>query len=107
MPSYKPSTENNFLSVSNAMRRPIAESTMDCVFPIWHTTHIHRKNVGDSVRAVCGDKLHVWFGRGDRGLEQSRSGLLPYGNRWRSLYQKGGFFACDIIASFLAARVTQ
>src|SRR5205809_474444 len=64
MPFFESSIESNFLSVSNATRRPIAESTMDYAFRIWHTTHIHQKDVGDSVRAVCGDKLHVRFGRG-------------------------------------------
>src|SRR2546421_7084849 len=67
MPFSEPSIENNFLSGSNAMRRPIGESTMDCASLTWHTTHIHRKSVGDSGRAVCSDKLHVQFGRG--GIE--------------------------------------
>src|SRR2546429_9771043 len=63
-PFCEHSTENNFLSVSNATRRSIAESTMGYVSRIWHTTHMHQKDVGDSMRAVCGDKLHVRFGRG-------------------------------------------
>src|SRR5712692_4650870 len=64
MPFYERSIENNFLSVPKAMRKPIAESTMDCVSLIWHTTPIHQESVGDSVRAGCGDKPHVRFGRG-------------------------------------------
>ena len=37
---------------------------MEYVSLTWHTTHTNQKNVGDSVRAVCGDKPHVQFGRG-------------------------------------------
>src|SRR6266568_5263050 len=77
MPFFELSIENNSLSVSNATRRSIAENTMDYVSLIWHTTPMHQKNVGDSVRAGCGDKPHVRFGRGGA----TRSCLTSCGSR--------------------------
>ena len=63
-PFYKLSIVNKFLSAPHATRRFTAEITTGCVSLIWHTTHMKQKNVGDSVRAGCGDKPHVRFGRG-------------------------------------------
>ena len=37
--------------------------TMGYVSLIWYTTPMNQKNVGDFVRAGCGDKSHVRFGR--------------------------------------------
>ncbi len=50
---------------------------MECVSRTWHTTHTNQKNVGDSVRAVCGDKPHVQFGRG-RLMLLSNQDLASY-----------------------------
>src|SRR2546421_7512205 len=50
---------------------------MEYVSLTWHTTHTKQKNVGDSVRAVCGDKPHVQFGRG-RLMLLSHQDLASY-----------------------------
>ncbi len=50
---------------------------MEYVSLTWHTTHTNQKNVGDSVRAVCGDKPHVQFGRG-RLMLLSNQDLASY-----------------------------
>ncbi len=49
----------------------------------WHTTHMNQKSVGDSVRAGCGDKLHVRFGRG-RLMLLSDQDLASYLTSWGS-----------------------
>jgi hypothetical protein len=56
---------------------------MEYVSLIWHTTHTNQKSVGDSVRAVCGDKLHVRFGRG-RLMLLSDQDLASYLTSWKS-----------------------
>jgi hypothetical protein len=43
----------------------------------WHTTHMNQKSVGDFVRAGCGDKPHVRFGRG-RLMLLSHQDLASY-----------------------------
>jgi hypothetical protein len=52
-------------------------TTMEYVSLIWHTTLTNQKNVGDSVRAGCGDKPHVRFGRG-RLMLLSHQDLASY-----------------------------
>src|SRR6266516_1086032 len=90
MPCFELSIENNSLSVPNDTRRSIAENTMDYVSLIWHTTPMHQKNVGDSVRAVCGDKPHVRFGRGgaSAGAIKTRSPTLR--RHWRASVRSRG-----------------
>src|SRR2546430_6551794 len=50
---------------------------MEYAFLTWHTTLTNQKSVGDSVRAGCGDKPHVRFGRG-RLMLLSHQGLASY-----------------------------
>ena len=50
---------------------------MEYVSLTWHTTHMNQKSVGDSVRAGCGDKPHVRFGRG-RLMFLSHQDLASY-----------------------------
>ena len=50
---------------------------MEYVSLIWHTTRTNQKNVGDFVRAGCGDKPHVRFGRG-RLMLLSHQDLASY-----------------------------
>ena len=50
---------------------------MGYVSLIWHTTPMNQKSVGDFVRAGCGDKPHVRFGRG-RLMLLSNQDLASY-----------------------------
>src|SRR5947208_9749864 len=56
---------------------------MEYVSLIWHTTRTNQKNVGDFVRAGCGDKPHVRFGRG-RLMLLSHQDLASYLTSWGS-----------------------
>jgi hypothetical protein len=71
----------------------------ECVFPIWHTTHMQEKVVGDFVRAVCSDKLHVRFGgEGLVFLGNQDLASYPTSERGRATYMgKGGSVDCILV----------